>query len=90
MLFFYFLHFLNRAVFVLPLQNLTHLLVSLQLVFVTVIAQGTTPTIQVVVYQIVVRLQLLPSLLPQVQLLPVVAIPTDREDLVLKFYCLVP
>ena len=90
MLFFYLLDFLNRAVFVLPLQNLTHLLVSLHLVFVTVIAQGTTPTIQVVVYQIVVRLQLLPSLLPQVQFLPVVAIATDREDLVLKFYCLVP
>lgn len=83
------LDFLYGTVFVLPLQDLTHLLVSLQLIFVTVIAQGTTPTIQVVVDQIVVRLQLLPSLLPQIQFLPVVAIAADREDLVLKFYCLV-
>ena len=56
----------------------------------TVVTQSTAPTIQVIIYQVIVRLQLLPVLLPQVQLLPVVEVASNRKYLVLEFNCLIP
>lgn len=49
-----------------------------------IIRQRAAPAVQIVVHQIVVGLQLLPTLLPQVQLLPVVEVAAHREDLVLE------
>ena len=42
------------TIFVLPLQNLTHLLVFLELVLMTIVTQCTTPTIKVVIYQVII------------------------------------
>ncbi len=55
----------------------------------TIITQRTAPTVQIVIHQIVIRLQLLPTLLTQIQLLTIVKITTNRENLILKFYSFV-
>lgn len=56
----------------------------------TIVTQGTTPTVQVIIDQIVIRLQLLPSLLSQIQLLPIVTITSYCKNLILKLDRLVP
>lgn len=55
-----------------------------------IVGEGAAPAVQIVIHQIVVRLQLLPRLLPQLQLLPVVEVTAHREDLVLELNRLVP
>lgn len=47
---FVFLRLGRSAVLVLPFEDLAHLLVPLQLVLVTVVAEGTAPTVQIVVH----------------------------------------
>lgn len=54
-----------------------------------IVGEGTAPAVQIVIHQIVIGLQLLPRLLPEVQLLPVVEITPHREYLVLEFNRLV-
>jgi len=54
-----------------------------------VVGQSTAPTVQIVIYQIIIRFQALPFLLSQVQLFSIRAITSDCVYLILKFYSLV-
>ena len=60
-------------------------MILLELVLVGVVAESTAPAVQVVVHEVVVRLQLLPTFLSEIQLLSIVKIASNREYLVLKF-----